>query len=1136
MKNPLRGLLVAQFFGAFNDNVWKLVVALLAVKSVGIGESVGDFGAEFESAAQIQIIIPFIVFTVPLMIFSLPAAIIADRLSKRTIIIAMKTVEIVLMATGTVILLSGQSEGPLLLLILGLMGAQSAFFSPAKYGILPEILPHERLSAGNGIMELFTFVAIITGTAMGVVSLKILSAHLWAIGVLLTTLALLGFIYALSVPRVPRARSEGSISDTVTSAWNAIRRDRVLSLSVLGLILFWFTLNLLGQNILVYANIGLRLSEIKTGAILIVFAIGIGGGSVLAGKLSASKVEYGLPPLGTIALFLTIALLGGFKPQFLGTFVLVALSGVASGLIIVPLHALVQWRSPKDRKGAVIALSNFFVFGGMLASSLVLLGLYMVGVKSPNIFVVASLILLGCTLWGIRLLPDALLRLVLVLLTHTVYRLRVNGRSNVPEAGGALLVPNHVSFADGLYVLASLDRPVRFLVDSSYFHRRLLRPIMKSLQAIPISSSGTPREILTAFREAGKRLDEGELVCIFAEGQITRTGMLLPFRRGLEKIVKGRKAPIIPVNLDRVWGSIFSWSDGRALTKIPEQIPYPVTVSFGEPLPTETSFREVRNAVHSLSESAWSIRNPERPPLHHSLVRTVRSRPFHFGMADESYPRLSRIRALAGAIALARALKVQWQGQSYVGILLPSSVAAWFVNVAAALSGKISVNLNFTAGRSGMDSAAKQTQLQTIVTSRAFIEKAKIELPEGVTVIWVEDLRDSIPGSARIIALAMAFLAPIRLLERACGAERRLSQNDVATVIFSSGSTGEPKGVPLSHINIDSNVEAAAQVFRLEPADRIIGILPFFHSFGYMATIWLASNQGMGVVFLPNPIDGGAVGQKVQQYRITFLLATPTFLQIYLRRCAPAQFGSLRVVLAGAEKLSAKLAGAFEEYFGIRPLEGYGTTECSPVIAVSAPDFRAPGFYQPGSKRGSVGQPLPNVAVRIVDPDSLEPIDEGEPGMLLVKGPNVMGGYLGRDDLTEKVFHDGWYVTGDIARIDEDGFISITDRLSRFSKIGGEMVPHGRVEEVLQEAAGEQLQVFAVTAVPDERKGERLAVLHTLNEDSIPDILEKAGTAGLPNLFIPRKDQFVKVDQIPILGTGKLDLREVKRIANERLG
>jgi acyl-[acyl-carrier-protein]-phospholipid O-acyltransferase/long-chain-fatty-acid--[acyl-carrier-protein] ligase len=255
-----------------------------------------------------------------------------------------------------------------------------------------------------------------------------------------------------------------------------------------------------------------------------------------------------------------------------------------------------------------------------------------------------------------------------------------------------------------------------------------------------------------------------------------------------------------------------------------------------------------------------------------------------------------------------------------------------------------------------------------------------------------------------------------------------------------------------------------------------------------------------------------------------------------MRRCTPAQFGSLRVVLTGAEKLSVKLAQAFEDQFGIRPLEGYGATECSPAIAVSVPDYRAPGFYQPGSRRESVGQPLPGVAVRIADPESLDPLPPGKSGMLLVKGPNVMQGYLGRQDLTEKVLHDGWYVSGDIAEVDEDGFIRITDRLSRFSKIGGEMVPHGRVEAALQEAAGSGEQVFAVTAVPDEKKGEKLAVLHTLDEKAIPSVLEAMTASGLPNLFIPRPGAFIKVDSLPVLGTGKLDLREIKRIAAERLG
>jgi acyl-[acyl-carrier-protein]-phospholipid O-acyltransferase/long-chain-fatty-acid--[acyl-carrier-protein] ligase len=255
-----------------------------------------------------------------------------------------------------------------------------------------------------------------------------------------------------------------------------------------------------------------------------------------------------------------------------------------------------------------------------------------------------------------------------------------------------------------------------------------------------------------------------------------------------------------------------------------------------------------------------------------------------------------------------------------------------------------------------------------------------------------------------------------------------------------------------------------------------------------------------------------------------------------MRRCTPAQFGSLRLVLVGAEKLQPRLAEAFEDQFGIRPLEGYGTTECAPAIAVSTLDFRAPGFYQPGSRRGFVGMPLPGVAVRIADPDTGEVLPPNTPGMLLVKGPNVMRGYLGRDDLTEQAMRDGWYVTGDIALVDEDGFVRITDRLSRFSKIGGEMVPHGRVEEVLQELSGERLQVFAVTSIPDERKGERLAVLTTLPDQRVREIASRLQASGLPNLFIPRLDHFVKVEALPVLGTGKLDLREMRRIAIAALG
>ena len=313
----------------------------------------------------------------------------------------------------------------------------------------------------------------------------------------------------------------------------------------------------------------------------------------------------------------------------------------------------------------------------------------------------------------------------------------------------------------------------------------------------------------------------------------------------------------------------------------------------------------------------------------------------------------------------------------------------------------------------------------------------------------------------------------------------------------------------------------------------LLGVLPFFHSFGFTVTLWLPAVLGCGVAYHPSPLDLTAVSELVRDYRVTFLLATPTFLQAYLRRCSPEDFGSLQFVVVGAEKLPERLALAFEDRFGIRPLEGYGATECSPVVAVNTRDFRAPGFRQVGAKRGRIGHPLPGISVRIVDPETREILPVGSAGLLLVRGPNVMKGYLGKPEKTAEVLQDGWYVTGDIATEDEDGFLTITDRLSRFSKIAGEMVPHIKVEEKLHELAGATEQKFVVTGVPDGKKGERLVVLHTLPAEELKALLDRMPEAGLPNLWTPRPNQFFHVEELPHLGSGKLDLRRVHEIAVE---
>ncbi len=1135
VSRPLGGLLIAQFFGAFNDNAWKMITAFLAIKAATGGLPPGD--PSFEQISQSQTTLTFVIFTLPLALISLPSGVLADRVSKRTIIIALKAVEIVLMLAGTLALAFSASVWPCLF-VLALMGVQSALFSPAKYGILPELLPQEELSAGNGVLEMWTFFAIILGTGAGGFLLDVSGGSRWVAGFILTVFATIGFLASFWIPPTGAARSEGGFVETVTGSWTAIRSDRVVWLAVLGSVFFWTTASLLGQDILVYAKQLTKDwagSDTYAGLPMGFFGVGTGIGSIMAGRISGHRVEYGLIPLGAIGIAFFSLLLGGLGPGYLMTLVFMTFLGISSGYVVVPLGAILQWRSPADKRGGVIALANVMVFGGIMVGSLAAGFLSGIGLTSRMILVLSSVMTVGGTIWAIHLLPDFLIRLVFVLLTHLFYRLKVVGRENIPQEGGALIVPNHVSLIDSFLVMASIDRPVRFIVDEIYYRMPVLNWLMRAMRAIPVSATGGLRVVLKALREAGNTLDEGDLVCIFAEGQMTRIGIMLPFRRGLERIVKGRTAPILPINLDRIWGSLYTRAKGTFFFKWPERWFFPVTVTIGKPVPSSTTAFEVRRIVQQLGYEAWSDRRDEARPLHHSFVRRMRNGIWKFAIGDEKRPRISRIQALISVISLARALRGPWKDQENVGILLPPSIGGAMANVAASLSGKTSVNLNFTAGKAGMGFAAKHSGIKTVITNREFLEKAKVELPEGISPIFLEDVVAGISFGEKAMAALLAVTAPIRWLEKACGATRETTIDDIATIIFSSGSTGDPKGVMLTHFNVDSNCEGVGQALQVGSGDRLMGVLPLFHSFGYMS-LWFSLKFGMGVVCHANPLEAAKIGDLVERFSVTFLIATPTFLQIYLRRCGPGQFGSLRIVLTGAEKLNDRLSVAFEEKFGIRPIEGYGATECSPAIAVSTLDFRTTGIYQPGSKRGSVGHPVPGVAVSIVDPETGELLLPGKPGMLRVKGPNVMKGYLGRDDLTAKAIQDGWYITGDIAIQDEDGFLKITDRLSRFSKIGGEMIPHGKVEEALQEAAGADIQVFAVTAVPDERKGEALVVLHTLDESRLPEIMDKFGKMGLPNLFTPKKDNFLKVEKIPILGTGKVDLRMLKKIALEKFG
>lgn len=747
-----------------------------------------------------------------------------------------------------------------------------------------------------------------------------------------------------------------------------------------------------------------------------------------------------------------------------------------------------------------------------------------------QIFLLAGLFTIPVCLYIVFLIPQASVRFLVWLASRTIYRIRVSGQDYLPVHGGALLVANHVSWLDSILLLLTSSRPVRILALVNGLRDRRVRRLAR-LAGVMLVFPGAA-EIREAIEAARQALQRGELVGIFPEGRMSRSGLLQSFRPGLLRALADTGVPVIPVYLDELWGSIFSNHSGRRVRRWTGTWLNPVSIHFGPPVRDPQDIHQVRRAVQDLGAKAVEERAQDMSSVTERFIRSCKRQKWRSKVADSMGVELTGGALLMRTLLLRRLLRreILAPDEVNVGVLLPPTVPAIAINAMLSIDRRVAVNLNYSVTQDVMQQCIDQAGIRHVLTSHKVMERFGFQLTTDV--VMLEDYRDKITLADKLFSLVAAYLVPAALLIRWLGLHQKKG-DDLLTVIFTSGSTGEPKGVMLTHGNITSNVDAVLDVIQLRPTDVLLGILPFFHSFGYTITLWTVLSLDVKGVYHFSPLEARQVGKLCKEHSATIILATPSFLRSYLRRCDQDELATLNVVVTGADKLPMEVADAFEAKFGVRPLEGYGCTETSPLVSVNIPPNRCLHGAHADCREGTVGRPIPGVAAKIVDLDSGEDLGPGQSGMLLIKGPNVMKGYLGRPDLTAQVIRDGWYVTGDVALIDEDGFIKITGRESRFSKIGGEMVPHIQIEEMLARLIGdieEGLRV-AVTAVPDVRKGERLVVLHLPLEQSPSELCCGLVKLGLPSIYIPSPDSFACVDQLPLLGSGKLDLRRLKQLA-----
>jgi acyl-[acyl-carrier-protein]-phospholipid O-acyltransferase / long-chain-fatty-acid--[acyl-carrier-protein] ligase len=1038
-----------------------------------------------------------------------------------------------------------------------LLGAQAAIYGPAKYGYLKELFGKERLGEANGVMSAVSIVAILGG----MVAYSAIFEHLYPDGAtteaqILRAIAPAGWLLVLNslfeVAMLYRLPAQAAVikteafplgrylsGQTFKDDLIPLQHSRSIRLSVIGLATFWGVAQVVVTAFPAFVKDDLGLNNVMAvQAILGCNGLGIVLGSIVAGRLSKNYIDTGLLPMGALGLALSLGVLT-YLHSVISFGLIFLVVGFCGAIFTVPLNALIQFNAKSDELGRTLAANNWVQNVVMLSFLGVTFIFSLFDLSSKTLLhAIAWVALIGCcyTVWQ---LPQSFMRTVLSYILSRRYKIAVQGIKNIPAQGGVLMLGNHISWIDwGILQMAS-PRPMRFVMHRGIYQRWFLKWFFDVFGCIPIESGARSRR---ALDDVATALNNGEVVCLFPEGAISRTGHLGEFRKGYERACSqvGDEVVIVPFYLRGLWGSQFSRSSSRLKKESREGLTRDLIVAFGQPLKKTTATDIIKRRVLDLSISSWQEYVDNLGNLSQTIVASLKKKAGQTLLFDTMGAEFSGGKLLTAAIGFSKRMKQT--PDTTVGVLLPTSAAGVICNLAVLFSGKTLVNLNYTASREAIVSALEQANIRKVYTSERFLTKLAAkgmpleEILSGVELIKMEDLAKTISLQEKFTTLFWVRLLPSWLLQKLFLVP--VAPESCAVILFSSGSEGAPKGVQISHKNLLANVKQVADVLNMEDNDVVMANLPLFHAFGLTVTQFLPLVQGLPLVCHADPTDVLGSAKAIATFRATILFGTSTFLRLYVRntKIQPLMLSSLRFVVAGAEKLHAEVRSGFSQKFNIPIYEGYGATEVAPVACVNLPDKLELESWQTqlGQRAGSVGMPLPGTSVKIVDPQSFNELPTGDAGMILIGGPQVMLGYLNNPEKTASAIKeiDGmrWYVTGDKGYIDEDGFVFIVDRYSRFAKIGGEMISLTLVETTIKEQINNPEIDVIVINLPDDKKGEKLIALHEAALDVAP-LRAQLQAAGLNTLAIP--GQWFLVPTLPKLGSGKTDFAAAKKLAEE---